>query len=243
VDLYKVTPDATGCMTVYLDIYTWGEDLDLGLYSDSGLTDLICESTIENHATSSWESLFTGVVEGTEYYLKVYSPAEGNSTTYGISVTFTENALTVNGQSIAPVDAYAGSCDVPFVKLAMDVDCEATLDEVTVHLHGNPSSSTWGIPKLYLDADGDESFGSGDTLINIIPTKDGDSATFTDIGIPWTEASSLVIFIVADISTDTGVGNTIRLSLDDYEDLKCEGGLEADPGMFPITSIPVTVTE
>jgi len=242
-DLYKITPGSTGCLTVYLDIFTWGEDLDIALYSDVAMTDLIVESTIENHATSSWESLYTGVIADTDYYLKVYSPAEGNSTTYGVTVSYTENNLTLDGQSIAPASAYPGTCDIPFLKLSLGVDCRATLDEITVHMHGTPSNGTWGIPKLYMDENGDGIFDPGDSLIGITPVTEINYARFSDLGIEWTEAAPLVLFAVADLAPDLNIGDTVRMSLENYKDIKLEEGIEPDYGLFPITSIPVTIVE
>jgi len=87
VDLYQIRASYDGSMTFYLDIFTWGEDLDMALYGDPEMTKLLAEATTENHADSSWESMSADVLQNTDYYLKIYSPAEGNSTTYGLSIT------------------------------------------------------------------------------------------------------------------------------------------------------------
>ncbi len=86
-DLYYFNPSNDCVATIYLDIFTWGEDLDMAVYSDPHLTDLMGESTTENHADSSWEEITVFVQANTDYYLKIYTPAVGNSTTYGLYIT------------------------------------------------------------------------------------------------------------------------------------------------------------
>ena len=86
VDFYVMTPASDGQFSIYLDIFTWGEDLDMALYSDVEMTDLIMSATGANHASSSFHEMIVDGEAGESYYLKVYSPALGNSTTYGLTV-------------------------------------------------------------------------------------------------------------------------------------------------------------
>jgi subtilisin family serine protease len=86
VDLYRIIPATTGPLMISLDIFTWGEDLDMALYSDPMMLNMIDSSTGPNHADSSFEQIIVNGVAGTRYFLKVYSPALGNSTTYGLTV-------------------------------------------------------------------------------------------------------------------------------------------------------------
>ena len=64
-------------MTIDLDIFTRGEDLDIALYADPDFTELIAESTGENHAGSMTESFTTACNNGGIYFLRVFSPGEG----------------------------------------------------------------------------------------------------------------------------------------------------------------------
>jgi subtilisin family serine protease len=85
-DHYYMVARTDGQFRIYLDIFTWGEDLDMALYSDQWMTNMIMSATGPNHATSSYHSMIVDGVADTRYYLKVYSPALGNSTTYGLTV-------------------------------------------------------------------------------------------------------------------------------------------------------------
>lgn len=84
-DYYVINNTEDSPLRIYLDIYTWGENLDIAVYSDENLTSLIDSSTTVNHADSSYEEIilpaFVGIV-----FLDVYSPAPGGSTTYGLIV-------------------------------------------------------------------------------------------------------------------------------------------------------------
>jgi thermitase len=87
-DLYKITCGLDATFRIYLDIFTWGEDLDMELYSDKAMTDLIQSSTGPNHATSSFHEMTVDGQALMSYYLKVYSPALGNSTMYGLTMEY-----------------------------------------------------------------------------------------------------------------------------------------------------------
>jgi len=242
-DLYIITPDETGCLTVYLDIYTWGENLDVALYSDLAMSDLIVSSTIENHADSSWESLFTGVLADTNYYLAVYSPSEGNSTTYGVTVSFSPNTLTVTGESIAPGTVQPGTSGVPLLKITLDVLCSATLTELTAHMHGAQSEGGWGTIKLYIDEDGNGIFDGTEPLLCPIGIQEFNHVRFEDLDTSWTEAGPLVLFLSADMITDIEIGSLPYIALDWYKDVKLIEDIEPDPASFPIISTPMLVIE
>ncbi len=85
-DLYDLVATANGPFRIDLDIFTWGEDLDMALYSDPEMTNMIMSATGPNHAASSFHAMIMNGVAGKKYFLKVYSPALGNSTTYGLTV-------------------------------------------------------------------------------------------------------------------------------------------------------------
>ncbi len=240
-DLYKITPSSDGCMTVTIDIFTFGEDVDMAIYSDIAMTNLIDESTIENHFNSSYEIVEASVVSGTTYYVKIYSPAVGNSTTYGVTVDLIDNNLDVSGTNLAPVNAYCGESEVPFLMLDLDLDCGATLDELTVHLHGTSSIGTWGAPRLYEDTNGDDIFDGGDVLICSEPTPNANAYSFVSLGMAWDESEPLTLFIAADLSTDIEVGDLVYLNVESTSDVVCEENVTLNPGDFPIQSSFVTI--
>ncbi len=240
-DLYKIQPASDGCMTVTLDIYTWGENLDIALYSDVAMTNLIDQSTIVNHYNSSYEYVYGSVVAGTDYYLRIYSPALGNSTTYGVTVEYEPNDFDAAGTSISPVTASQGWSDIPMLKLDFNVDCAATLDELVVHLKGSDAGGTWGMIWLYEDTNGSGALDSGDTLIGIDPLPDLNTAIFTNLNLSWDETGPLTLFITADLSSDAPVGSLIYVSIESSDDITCVENVQFDPTDFPISNAFVSV--
>jgi hypothetical protein len=85
-DLYRIYIGETGPYKIDLDIFTWGEDLDMELYNDPLMSSMIASSTGPNHADSSFEQILFDGIAGKYCFLKVYSPALGNSTTYGLTI-------------------------------------------------------------------------------------------------------------------------------------------------------------
>jgi hypothetical protein len=87
-DLYRIEAGLNAQFQIYLDIYTWGEDLDMILYSDKDMTNVVAQAVGPNHATSSFHTMTVDGTAGSVYYLKVFTPAVGNSTTYGLTIEY-----------------------------------------------------------------------------------------------------------------------------------------------------------
>ena len=85
-DIYRIMSGLDGQFRIYLDIFTWGEDLDMAIYPDHSMSIPIQSATGANHATSSFHEMIVDGEAYKEYYLVVYSPALGNSTTYGLTI-------------------------------------------------------------------------------------------------------------------------------------------------------------
>jgi subtilisin family serine protease len=239
-DLYKFTAQSDGCMEVYLDIFAWGENVDLALFADPWLTQMIADSTVENHADSSFETIDTDVLEGEAYYLSVYSPEFGNSTTYGLMVDYISNDLVLLDENIAPVSAPAGEIDVPFLKLSVAASCSGTLDELIINKHSSDSEARFGVLKLYFDTDGSGDPGPGDELIASEDLPAFTRVRFTDLSLGFTNENPLVLFVAGDIESEVESGSELYVSLETYRDLTVEKA-RVDYSIFPVNSGSVQV--
>jgi subtilisin family serine protease len=241
-DLYHVIPDSTGCLGVSLDIFTWGEDLDMTLYADRGMTHPLCESVGENHASSSYEFLSLGVSEGAEYFLSVYSPEIGNSTTYGLSLDFVENSVMISGESTAPVSVVPGEKFVPVLELQLDVTCQAELDQVMVHKHSTRPGPSQCPLYLFWDSNYSGTFDWGDMLIASDPDFEFNSTRFSDLALPWTSRQPLTLFVLAGFLPVMTPGTEVYFSLENYKDIEISGGIPPPYNAFPIRTDTITLS-
>ncbi len=239
-DKYKLTTGDDGFLIIELEILTWGEDLDMALYADPNLTELVDSSTGANHYNSSFESINMTVEPNEDYYIWIYSPQVGGSTGYGLRVHNTTNSLVVTGESITPDFIYGGGDDVPFLKLNLEVGYLATLDEIIINKSGTLPNANMAEIRLYQDTNFSGGWDGNDTLIAQENPPLTNRARFTGLGIEWGWEYPLVLFAVADISEIPGEAD-VRLSLETYKDVKTEEGLEADYHGFPISSDIVSI--
>jgi hypothetical protein len=119
-DLYKITATQDGSLNFFLDIWTWGESVDLFLYSDPSLAPqfLLDQSVGKNHATNSFEVVGCACTEGNTYYVMIRPTDYGDSTTY-----------TLNAEYVQPyLDLETGTFDIGFVHLGGDNKLLGRLD-------------------------------------------------------------------------------------------------------------------
>ena len=233
-DLYRLTMDVNGYLIIDLDIFTWGEDLDIELFTDPEMTNLAASSTGPNHFDSSFENIeFTSGIMGQDYFIRVYSPASGNSTTYGITVKSISNELTVTGESLAPMFIQQEADDVPFLKLIFDIGIGATLDRLNISKIGSMPSANIDAIYLYRDSNDDGVYDPTDQLMAQTGYAGTNRFVLDGLNINWME--ELVLFVTADLAY-TPDFETIRLSLESYKDVVTDEGVVAHYSHFPITS-------
>lgn len=241
-DLYRFEVIEGGELSIYLDIYTWGEDLDLRLYSDPEMTNQVGVSLGPNHHDSSYEEMTLPVSAGEEYFLRVLSPGAGNSTTYDLNVRNTYNYLTITGESLAPEFIVSEMQNVPFMKLTLETGNSSTLEELIISKSGTLPNHILSRIKLYRDNNSNGEFDIDDQLVAEEIT-DATNRFRLDAGnISWDNESQLVLFVVANVGTITGE-HTLRLSLESYKDVTTVEGVSADYAEFPIQSSFAAVGE
>ena len=232
-DLYKLTILGDGELQVYLDIYTWGENLDLAVYSDPEMTNLAAQSTVVNHANSSFEELNLNVLKGEQYYLRVYSPAEGNSTTYRLMVHNFYDYIRVMGEDITNEFIHYNMDDIPFLKLTVTTGTQATLDELNITKSGTMDNLDLAGIRLYRDSNGNGIKDDGDELIGFKNQPATNRAVFTDLNLSLTYGDGEVLFVYADLNKAL-VGSTVRLAIETYKDVVTLEGISAGYEEFPV---------
>jgi len=239
-DLYRFVTAEDGFLFVGMDIFTWGENLDMALYSDLDLTQLVEESSGANHYYSSFEEISFEVEAGTEYFLRIFSSESGSSTTYGLLVHNASNELIVTGQSIAPGFVHHGDDLVPFLKLDLEIGWSAVLDQVSVFKSGTLPNANFVNASLYKDSNLNGIFDGYDQLLSEEVPPGTNRAIFSGLGLDWDYQHPITLFVVADLS-DIYDECTVMLSLESYKDIVTEEGITAHYTQFPITSETVII--
>jgi len=234
-DFYKFTAITNGWLDIHLDIYTYGETLDIEIFADPQMTEKIIDATGENHWDSSFEIIGLNVESGEDYYMRIYSPDAGNSTTYGLTIDQGINELKITGENIAPPFVHHAGFNIPFIKLTLDITYHATLNEIIVNRSGSLPNDNWAIARLYRDSNLNNILDDEDELISDEAPPITNRIRFENAGIKWTSEQALVLFVTAGV-TETPVDNTIRMSLESYKDVSTKEHIEAHYTDFPISS-------
>jgi len=239
-DLYRFTTTMEGFLVIELEIFTWGENLDLAIYRDAAMTELIEDSIGPNHAGDNYESIMLNCEPGQEYFLKVYSPAPGSSTSYGLRVFNTNNELTVTGESLAPDFVHQGGFEIPFLKVTLEIGYQATLDELIFNMHGTLPIDNWRMARLYEDTNFNGVLDASDELLVAQLPFARNRVRLSGLDLTWTYRDPLVLLFAADISQTLG-DNLVSFGLESYKDVTTEEGVEAPYVQFPIESASTLV--
>jgi subtilisin family serine protease len=239
-DPYKLTVKGDGLLNIDLDIFTWGENLDLRVYSDKEMTDLVDESVGENHAADSHESLSLDVHKNESYYIRVFSPSSGNSSTYGLTVHNVYDYISVQGENLSEPMVHHPLQNIPFLKLTFTTGTAATLSEVIITKSGTTPNLTWSGARLYIDSNDNGSLDFDDELIanKMVQVVNRIRFDFLDLELAYDDP--LVLFFAADLGNGPD-GGTIRFSLENYKDVSTVEGFMASYIEFPVQSALVTV--
>jgi len=238
-DFYSVVSPINGQLGIFVDILTWGEDINIAVYSDHELTRQIAGSTDINHAGSSFESLTFDSVAGEEYFLRIYGAGLGDSSTYGINISELDQSLTISGENIGPDFIHLEGYDVPFLKLEIETDKPVELSEITISTSGTIPLSRLEELHLYVDGGFDGEFGDLSLYLTSATHNDTNRIKFDIPGLTVGSENPLVLFVTADIAEASGPvveDITLRLSIESYKDVVFMGGIEAPYSDFPIAS-------
>ncbi len=234
-DKYRFTTVVSGVLQIECDIHTWGENLDIALYSDQEMIQQVAGSIGPNHFDSSRESISLFVSPGEEYFLKVFALEVGNSTTYGLRIFNGTNNLSITGESLAPEMIHHEGEDVPFLKLTLETAYQVTLDELIVSMHGTLPHDNWAMTRIFRDTNWDGILDGNDHLVLEKSPLGLNRVIMDSLGLTFSYDQPLVLFITADIS-ETLDDALVSLGLESYKDVTTEENIEAPYTDFPIVS-------
>jgi len=243
-DLYKITANESGYLLVNLDIYTWGEDLDLEVYSDSSLDPayMLDDSTGDNHYNSAFESVGIGCEVGETYYIRVYAPELGDSTSYCLNAQSVENNIEIiSHESNDPGFVHNGKEDMLAGSIDFSTTYRATINELIINLQGTMPPSKLDALYLYEDTNGNNNYDTGDTLCGTA-SYSGTNRYIFDSASAEIEFSEGIrrFFITADIG-DVTEDASFSLVMSSYKDVSFVEGIEVQYNVFPVTFGPFEV--
>ncbi len=164
-DLFKFTATETGFIGADLDIHTWGENLDIELYSDPSMLPqyLLDDSIRENHMNDSHELVGCACEAGETYYIRVFPAGPGDSTAYTLSVLNVVNYLDLVGHgSYDPGFVHRQCTDRLLGYIDLDVGFSVHLREMIFSHRGTmPAENLVGI-HVYRDANGNYEYDDND---------------------------------------------------------------------------------
>jgi len=242
-DLYKITAAEDGGLAIDLDIFTWGENLDIQIFSDPMMTweSLLDESIRENHASDSHEIIGLQCSAGETFYIKVFTAATGDSTAYGLSAILVDNWLDIDSGSYDPGFTHVQCSN----KLLGYIDFEAGflvhLRKLMISQQGSmPAEKLAGI-HLYRDANGNKSFDGADVRVADGDFGDTNRAIFSGLYEEINFGNSPIrYFITIDLSGITEDAE-YELVLTSYKDIGTLEGVEVPYARFPRTFGPFQV--
>ncbi|HDS30930.1 MAG TPA: hypothetical protein ENN67_07810, partial [Firmicutes bacterium] len=236
VDLYKITATKSGYMIFDLDIFTWGENLDLFVYDspDMSAGSLLDASTGPNSATSSFESCGIACSPGETYYIKVAGAALGDSTAYGLSAREVENYIDIEASSHDPGFIHVGKNNIVAGNIDISVGFRMNINELIVSTHGSmPLENVTGI-HLYRDMNGNKSLDGSDKLVASGDFHNTNRAIFNGFTEEIKHGDSpsrfFITLDIAGIDHDCDIG----LALISYKDISTQEGAEVHYSRFPI---------
>jgi len=241
-DLYKFTADEDGHLNFFLDIWTWGESIDLWLYTDPSLAPqyLIDQSTGKNHAINSFEVVGTVCAVGQTFYLKVTPDGYGDSSTYSIKTEYVEPTLTLSVGTYNPGFIHLGGNDKRIGYMDFTAGLATRITEIILNLKGGmPSDKLKGM-SLYKDTYKNGTFDGLDKFVadaSIHANRVIFKNLYEELSASTGTQRYFLFADFAGIDTDA----FIQFELSSYKDVTTYEGIEIAYDAFPYTIGPFEV--
>jgi len=241
-DLYKFTASEEGYLLFDLNIFTWGKDFELEMYSDPALDplNLVDSSTGENHAWSSHELVGTYAYPGETFYVKVYPAGLGDCSAYDLSARIVQNSISLETADNDPGfihssgnNKYAGSLD-------FEVGYRVNISELIFSHRGSMPADKLVALHIFRDSNQSRDFDGPDTLVGTgVFDLTNRAIVPLDEEIDLTESPQMffVTFDVNEITEDA----EFELVLTNYKDVSTTEGIEVAYDTFPCVFGPFQV--
>ncbi len=234
-DLYKATATESGYLTVDLDIFTYGEDLDLEIYSDpSMLPEYLFDSSDNDNHGNDCHEVGGGMVEpGETYYIRIYTAGSGDSSAYGLTVDFVENSFELETGNLDPGFVHQQCSDAPVGWLEISVGFILNFNEIIISQLGSMPPDKLVAVHLYKDTNGNQQYDGVDEHVADGNFNNTNRAVISGFEkeINFTN-SPMRFFLTIDLSGITENAE-YRLALTSYKDISTTEGKEIAPDEFP----------
>jgi len=227
-DLYKFTATQDGYLNFFLDIWTWGETLDLRLYSSPTLnpSTQIDISAGENHATNSHEVVGTECRAGQTFYVKVTPGDYGDSSSYTLTAAYVDPMLDLEIETYDIGFIHISRSNILLGHLDFSSSLRTHITKLIMNVSGTmPGAKLTGL-RLYKDSYVNGTFDGLDQRVGVATLNGTNRAIFSNLYEEITASTGPVrYFLQADI---TGVSEdaTFELVLSSYKDVETSEGIE-----------------
>ena len=243
LDMYKVAADEFGFLSVKLDIFTYGENLDIAITDFPSFEPqyILDEAVRVNHGNDNGEFIGAACNPGETYYIWVYPANPGDSSAYGMSTDIVHNSFDLTSWgSFDPGFIHVSGNNKLAGYLTFESGFRVHLDELHVSMTGSmPTSKLVGM-HLYRDKDGDQGWDSGEEHIADAVGNGTNRWSFYGLDQEINMNGAVTYFLTVDIA---GVSENAQfeLVLTSYKDVSTTEGLEIPYNYFPVFMGPLTV--
>jgi len=242
-DFYKITATQTGSLNFYLDIFTWGEDIEMQVFSDPSMSpeSFLDQSVGENHAINSFEVCGVSCVEGQTYYVRLFPGNLGDSSSYTLTAEYVDPALHLEIQTYDPGFTHLGRTNVLLGHLDFSSGQTTRITRLSFNLAGSMPGEKLVKLALYEDSYVNDNWDSLDRKVAEASINGTNRAIFSGIYEEISQATGVTrYFLVADLSGII-VDAQYTLSLSSYKDVVTAEGIEIAYDEFPFTFGPYYV--
>ncbi len=242
-DLYKITATEDGSLNFFLDIWTWGETLNLFLYSDPSLAPeyQIDQSAGDNHATNSFEVVGCACEAGETYYIKIAPADFGDSTTYTLSVEYVQPYLELEIETYDIGFVHLGGTNKVMGHLDFSSSLVTRISEIIFNLKGTMPGQKLTKLSLYKDTYVNGIYNSLDEHIADAQLFGTNRAIFSNlyeqISHPTSPTRYFLLANFSGITEDAG----FELVMSNYKHVETIEGIEIAYDSFPYSFGPYEV--
>jgi len=243
VDLYKITANQTGSLNFYLDIFTWGEDIEMMVFDDTSMSpdSFLDQSVGENHAANSFEVCGINCVQAETYYIRLFPGNLGDSSSYTLTAEYVDPSLMLEIDTYDPGFTHLGRNDVLLGHLDFSSGQTTRITRLSFNLAGTmPGEKLTGLT-LYKDTYVNGELDGLDQKVADASSSNTNRIIFSGLYEEISQATGVMrYFLEADLSGITEDAE-YRLNLSSYKDVVTAEGIEIAYDSFPYTFGPYYV--
>lgn len=240
-DIFVLQADADGVFVIEMDVITTGENLDMKLFLDPGLSTVPVGTGIgPNNYEKPGETIAIWVEAGQNFYLRVYSPEPYNTSNYRVRSHVETYEWWVEWKSLAPIFVLDGTDALPLLQVEIHTNLIVTFDTLRTYIAGDIPLSLVNHLRLYEDTNDS---GVWESFIDVAVGSAEPSAGnvnqviydgFVQVAT-WDKP--LRYFIVADVGpNELGYNVEIGIGLRSYKDMGIWQDIPLRYDPFPIFS-------